>query len=97
MACRTGLKSWPEGGRLTAFERGTIPMTDVRCNEVHEAFACPNCGERDADNLVNSADGDDLVFCETCGCTYALDLRGPAHEPGEGKPVVVICGPGGKP
>jgi transcription elongation factor Elf1 len=72
-------------------------MTDVRRNKVRKAFACPNCGERDADNLVNSADGDDLVFCESCGCTYALDLGRPTHEPGEGNPVVFICGPDGRP
>jgi transcription elongation factor Elf1 len=49
-------------------------------NEVRPEFACPNCGEREADRLVNSSEGDGTVFCESCRATYALDLEGPARQ-----------------
>jgi len=41
---------------------------DANDNHVDPMFACPNCGERDADRLVWI--DDDRVECQACGTVY---------------------------
>jgi predicted RNA-binding Zn-ribbon protein involved in translation (DUF1610 family) len=39
-------------------------------NDVGAEFACPNCGEQDADRL--EVDEDETVKCHACGATYSI-------------------------
>lgn len=53
------------------------PTTGLVRHLVAPAFACPECGERDADLLLWDENGE-LVECEVCGCIY--DPLSPAGE-----------------
>ena len=39
---------------------------------VHAAFACPSCGQRDADRLLCDEDGEH-VDCQACGTRYRIE------------------------
>jgi transcription elongation factor Elf1 len=41
-------------------------------NQVNEIFSCPDCEEKEADNLLID-ENENKVTCLNCGCKYYVD------------------------
>ena len=69
---RTALrKAYSAGYEQAVTDREPHDNPHDESNLVPPNFACPNCGQRDMDQLICDEDGES-VACQTCGTSYVV-------------------------
>jgi hypothetical protein len=64
-------KAFSVGYEQAVTDREPQERSEDDANLVPPNFACPNCGQRDMDQLICDEDGEH-VACQSCGTSYAV-------------------------